>query len=526
VVVTWCGGAQAVKRNQWDVLQGRDVIIWPDADAPGRAAGAQLAEILSRIASRVRVITPDDQLDGWDVADAIATPWDAKEITSWATQHIKTVWPADEEPPAVAPKAKIVAQKSKPVARSVTTAAPAIDILTEESAFVHWGSLQLDTNEGGVPLPTLANASKIIQLHPQLKGRIWFDSFRGKIYQNFNGQPAEWSDDDDAQLTVMIQHSLKLSKFNLQLVSAAVGHAARRCARNSVTDYLNGLEWDGIERLSDWLADCLGVERNEYTMAVARNWPIGMVARAFVPGCKMDTMPVLEGTQGLRKSSFLEALGSPWYASIPTAFGEKDFLRDIQGNWLVEIPDMTGFSRRDSSHILATLAIQNDVYRAPYGRRTLSHPRVATFAATSESRNYLRGLRGRRRYWPLSCTAIDLDVLRAQKDQIFAEAVKEYRAGATWYEVPGQADQEQRDRAEPDLWSEKVLDYAEHIWEESKASKRYIPITSARILSDAIELPLAKQTDAEKSRIHTIMEDAGWVQVRDPHRRWKKVERV
>jgi len=238
-------------------------------------------------------------------------------------------------------------------------------------------------------------------------------------------------------------------------------------------------------------------------------------------------MPVLEGPQGMSKSTFLEVLGDPWYGSIPVAFGDKDFLQAIQGRWLVEIPDMTGFSKREHTQILATITIRSDIYRASYGRHTEEHPRVAIFAATSETDDYLQDARGRRRYWPLRCTDIDIDALHSMRDQIFAEAVARYREGAKWYEMPATADIEQSARATPDLWSDKVLDYCNELWEQSKFSRAPLAITSSRILSDAIEIPLAKQDDGCKKRIARILRENNWVQKRDAVGRvWKKMERV
>ncbi len=526
VVVTWAGGSSSVKSNDWQPLADRDVLIWPDADEPGARAAAHLAEILSNIAARVRIVQPpSDTPAGWDVADAVATPWDAKQVAAWATPHVKTVFPPADAPaePESEPK-----PEPEPIAAPVVVSTvPIVDAPkdTSGSALIHWDQFKLDCNEGGQPFATVANASTILQAHPDLKGRIWLDTFRQKIFHSLDGTPREWRERDDLKLTVRIQQALKLPKFDIRLVQSAVLHAAECQARNSVTEYLDSLTWDGMERLDHWLADCLGVKRDEYTTAVARNWLIAMVARAYVPGCKVDTMPVLEGTQGLSKSTFLEVLGSPWYGSIPTTFGEKDFLQAIQGRWLVEIPDMTGFSRSEHSKVLATLTIRHDIYRPTYGRYTFDHPRAAIFAATSETDNYLNDIRGRRRYWPLRCTAIDIDALQSQRDQLFAEAVKQYRAGEKWYEVPNQADEEQRARVEPDLWTDRVMDYADALWAEEIRSGRTMPVTSARILADAIELPLYKQTDSEKKRINRIMRENGWIQVRDPTRRWKKISR-
>lgn len=529
VVVTWAGGAQAVKKTDWTSLAEREVIIWPDADEPGTKAAAAIAEILSGIASRVRVIVPSDQADGWDIADAVTSGWDAKAIAAWATKNVRTVFPSPEPEPPPASEPDDPGPEAPPDMEVMTTprGLAGAEPLDDSAAVVNWHSLGLDLTEGGAPHPTIANASAIIQMHPALQGKIWYDSFRDKIYHTLRGAEMAWTDSDDVDLTVRIQQALKLPKFSLMLVQSAVGHAARRIARNSVRDWLESLEWDGILRLENWLNDCLGVDLTPYAMAVSRNWPIAMIARAYVPGCQVDTMPVLEGHQGRGKSRFLEALGTPWFKSLPMAFGDKDFLQAIQGAWLIEIPDMTGFSRREHTQILATITIRTDEYRRSYGRHTESHPRVAVFAATSETDDYLQETRGHRRYWPLRCHDINLDALRSQRDQVFAEALIRYRQGAPWHEMPDtETNSEQTDRSAPDLWTDPVLSYASRLWEESALQHRTIPITSTRILLDAIELPLAKQGDSEKKRIARIMRENGWIQSRDAFgRRWKKVER-
>lgn len=540
-VITWANGSQSVNKTDWTPLTGRDVVIWPDADEAGLSAAAKLAEMLLGKATRIRIITPPDGTPaGWDVADAIAEGWDAKRLTQWAAEHIRTVEAPPTTPAATARAAKKRATRSSPESTSSPSDAqrrpaavvnggeglPAV-VAAEISAPVSWQSLGLDTNEGGMPHATLANASQILQMHPDFKGRIWLDSFRGMIYHTLRGPAALWTDADSRRITARIQQQLRLPKFGLDVMQQGIQHAAECDARNSLTEWLDGLIWDEEPRLETWLMDTLGVEQTPYTMAIARNWPIAMVARAYVPGCKVDNMLVLEGVTGISKTSFLEVLGDPWYKSLSTAFGDKDFLQAIQGAWLVELADMISFSKREHTQILATLTIRQDSYRPSYGHYVENHPRVCLFAGTSENDEYLQDARGRRRFWPLRCQEIDLDALRAQREQIFAEAVHAYREGARWYEMPAQAtDTEQLARTATDLWTDRILEYVDHLWEESKRMGRVIPISSPRILVDAIEVPLAKQGDTERKRVARILRENSWVQVRDTYgRRWKKVER-
>ncbi len=249
-----------------------------------------------------------------------------------------------------------------------------------------------------------------------------------------------------------------------------------------------------------------------------------MVARAYVPGSKADHMPVLEGKMGRGKSSFLEILGGEWYDALTTAIGDKDFVQSLQGVWLVEIPDMAGFGRREHSQIIATITIRKDRYRASYGRYVENHPRGCILSATSETSDYLKTGAGRRRFWPLRCTDIDLDALLAQREQIFAEAVSRYRAGTTWHEMPEGTEDEQTARIEPDLWGEKILNHAAYLWDQS-ASKS-TQITSERLLTEVINLDVRDHGQSEKNRINGIMRDGGWIQLRTSSGRyWKRIDR-
>jgi predicted P-loop ATPase len=236
-----------------------------------------------------------------------------------------------------------------------------------------------------------------------------------------------------------------------------------------------------------------------------------MVARAYQPGCKMDNMPVLEGASGLSKTSLLEALGDEWYKPLPMEFGSKDFLQALRGAWLVEIPDMTGFGKVAHSAILATLTIRNDTYRAPYGREPQEYARTCVFAATSETDDYLADTRGKRRYWPLRCTDINLDGLRLSRADLFAEAISRYRNGARWYEMPDSTGDEQLARASDEPWQQPILQTARRWWEVAvQRGDGFREITAKNLLSQSMNLEVGKLTPADCRRVASILRGGGW----------------
>src|SRR5207247_7738015 len=106
-----------------------------------------------------------------------------------------------------------------------------------------------------------------------------------------------------------------------------------------------------------------------------------------------------------------------------------------------------------------------DRFRPPYGRRLIESPRQCIFADSVNHTNYLRDETASRRFWPVKSTRILIDELARDRDQLWAEAVVCYRAGAPWWlETPKlnqQAEAEQSARYEGDAWEPLVLEWAQ-----------------------------------------------------------------
>lgn len=518
--MTWYGGANAHGKADWAPLRGRRVALWPDADAAGWKAAAAILEVLAGIGAQATVVDTTDHADGWDVADWIAEGAKKAEILAYAKKRKRepSVWL--ESRAQAADRAVAAAQmegaatllpedmalgvevdsRDLQVGRPHDGRAP-IEVPSDSGAW-SIAELRLQCNAGGVPHPTVANVSRLLQEHPFWAGTIWYDEFRGRIMYQQGAKPTAWTDADDLRATVWMQAVMGLNKVGLQIVVSAVQHVAAVQRRNSVQDYLNGLVWDGTERLREWCADFLGCPQSEYSAAVGKNWLVSMVARAFRPGCQADHMPVLEGKMGRGKSTALEILGGQWYASLGQAFGSHEFQQAIQGVWLAEIPDMAGFQRREHSAVIAAVTTRWDRYRASYGRRAEDHPRVTIFGATSESDDYLPESRGIRRYWPLRCHDINLDGLRDQRDQLFAEAMKSYVAGASWHAMPeDEAKTEQEARREEDPWLEAIEQYC-------RLEDR---VTAKSVMEHGLGLKAAQSDRAAQMRVAKCLKSMGYV---------------
>jgi predicted P-loop ATPase len=288
-------------------------------------------------------------------------------------------------------------------------------------------------------------------------------------------------------------------------VRQGITSAAAQRERNSVTRWLDALKWDGRARLGSWMTDYLGTPNDDYHCRIGRNWLISMVARAYQPGCQVDTVPVLQGAMGKGKSSAVAILGGEWFAALPENFGSVDFFQCIQGKWLIEIPDLAGFRGRDHTIIISAISRRVDTYRASYGHHPEDRPRRTVFAITTElSAEYLSEGRGRRRFWPIECSTIDCTALATDREQLFAEAMAAYRSGEKWWEVTDDIAERQDVLVSEHPWTRSVLAYCK--------GKEVLGVHAGDILELALSIRLQDQHDGQKGIVSKILSMDGWKQ--------------
>ena len=206
----------------------------------------------------------------------------------------------------------------------------------------------------------------------------------------------------------------------------------------------------------------LGAEESFYVEKIGKMMLVAMVARIFEPGCQVDYMPILEGGQGLRKSSACRALaGAEWFSDALPDIHSKDASVHVRGKWLVEIAELSAIGRAESEHLKAFITRREERYRPPYGRIEVRELRQCLYIGTTNATTYLRDETGARRFWPVKVGRIDLGKLRRDRDQLFAEAVLCYQAGDPWW--PDEAFEaehvrpQQDARFETDPWEETIV---------------------------------------------------------------------
>jgi predicted P-loop ATPase len=351
---------------------------------------------------------------------------------------------------------------------------------------------------------TLYNLMQYMKNVPGLGKQIRHNELSGLV--EWCGEPL--CDTDYVDIQTMIEQA----GFNP--ASGAIPPAVARTALfnkyHPVREYLDALKWDGTKRLDRFLHILFGTADGPYERAVGAKWMIGAVARVYQPGCKMDTMLVLEGPQGLKKSTALRTLfGGQYFVEMVNELRDhKKFVEQIGGKWVVEFAELSAIKGADVELVKAVITMQVDKTRLSYGRHTVELPRQCVFAASvnpKAGQGYLRDSTGNRRFWPVSCSAIDLPRLERKRDQLWAEALTRYRDGEEWWlsdEETKLAVREQDQRMQGDAWEDTIANYL----------TPGFAYTSSQLLSDAIKMPIERHDQRAKDRVALIMADLGWVQ--------------
>lgn len=298
-----------------------------------------------------------------------------------------------------------------------------------------------------------------------------------------------WRDADDAQLICYVDE--RYGTFSQRNYSIAVAKVVDDRSYHPIRDYFRDLPpWDEVPRVETALIDYLGADDTPYVRAVTRKLLCAAYVRVHNPGIKFDNMIVLNGEQGIGKSTFIAKLGMEWYSDSLNLsdMNDKTAAEKLQGYWIIEIGELAGMKKADLDKVKAFISRQDDKYRASFGRRVTPHPRQCVFIGTTNNENgYLRDVTGNRRYWNVKVTgkgkynAWDLD--QDTVDQIWAEAAVIAKAGEKLYLPPDleeYAKYEQRLAMESDDREGLVQEYLDMLlprgWEDMNiyARREYI----------------------------------------------------
>lgn len=392
---------------------------------------------------------------------------------------------------------------------------------------------RLRRDDRGRVIPDLDNVLIALRGEERLAGAITFDEMRqhslvAKAWPHVpDGKPGadpphETGDDDIARLQQWLQR-MGIPRIGREIVGQAVEVVAHDHSFHPVRDWLSGLQWDKVNRIDRWLFVYFGAEAEdeaaiEYVSAIGRMFLIAMVARVFEPGCQADYMLVLEGDQGILKSSACRVLAGEWFSdSLPETIQSKDARQHLRGKWLIEISELAGVSKADTEALKAFITRREERYRPPFGRHDVIEKRQCLFIGTTNQDSYIKDQTGGRRYWPVKCLSIDVAGLALAREQLLAEAVARFRRGDRWW--PTAEDEakffkpQQEKRTEDDPWVPPI-----EMWADGTMLNT---VTVSQIARECLGFDgNSRIGPSEQRRIVGILKALGWTPARSKKSRY------
>ena len=554
--VAWPGGCKTWKLADWSWLAGRTVTAWPDADAqrerltpqerqtdidpatkplrpldkqPGWQAMQGIAGTLQAdhgcTVSVCHPGPPGERPDGWDIADAIAEGWTADQVRAFIAMALHFQPPAAAESAAAPRTAGAGPGKDR---------APTLwqDMLLRSSS----GAIKAVRENVVLAIDGQDRDGQWIPGDAAVAGAIRFTEFTNDVVKvrevPWGTGAGVWEEVDELEMGNWLSRVHGLPSMPRGTLEEAVAMVAKRHRFHPVRAEFEALrgKWDGIPRLGTWLRICC-LEEDEWDdttplqqyLSKVGTWMLmAIVARVFTPGCKFDYMPILEGDQGLGKSTLARVLGGEHFADTGLVLGDKDSYQNLQGVSVYEWGELDSLTKAEVTKVKQFISSMKDRFRASFDRRPKDYPRQCVFIGTTNEDHYLVDPTGNRRFWPIRVTRqIDIAWLRENRAQLFAEAVHRVDAGErfhpTFQEQKALFDDQQQQRQIESAIQAAVLRY---LYDENAKftgaadNGTLVNDISAPELLGRVGISVDKQTHQLLRQATAALRKAGWERYR------------
>lgn len=484
-------------------LEGKLFVLFPQNDRPkneSRREFVRLSQLLVARGARVVLINTHEEF---------------KDVAAWRQAHPEAEWPppevrkayqpepgdelGDEERPVLPPGLAVAIPaevRTERFAQDFTTLCALLDDRMHREAIMGrgeltWCEMTWRVRHAGRELSEVDLST--IRLGLEAQGR------------STDGKPLKFAEEDIAKALTLL---------------------ARRKPVHPVREWLQGLKWDGVERIEADLPRALGHEEYSFAGRLLMRWMVAAVARAMVPGCKVDTVLVLVGPQGFLKSTFFEVLGGAWFTDTPVHVGDKDGKLVMRRAWLIEWAELESMRRaRDQEALKGFLSARVDLFRKPYGRDIVEAPRHCIIVGSTNQEEYLGDATGSRRFWTVRVKkVVDQEWVREAREQLWAEAVAIYSAAQRcarcrphmrcaehrWFLT----EEEEASRAEENSAHEEQHPWLEVIRDWLDSHLAFAHVTPEQILVESVGMEVSKIRNADQQAVGATLRKLGWKRVK------------
>ena len=340
----------------------------------------------------------------------------------------------------------------------------------------------------------------ILRRDRRWRNRIWLNTFTNTLKMD----DRDYRDSDDTRISLWVSRAYGI-EFSENYVSHVVQLIGEERSRNPLLEWLDTMHWDGVQRIESWITEATDCEDNELNRKMGEKWLIQAIARAYKPGSKADCVLILAGAQGAGKSTLFRELASEnFFADTPLDIGSPNSYSQIQRAWIYEVAELDSVRRSANSATKAFLSAQEDTYRPAYGRHAVTVKRHVVFAGTTNESQFINDMTGSRRYWPIRCNEVDLEYVRENRDQLWAEAIVAFNAGDTWW-LDRDMDQTRHDAShifrQDDPWTAPIAAYL-------TTQAGYV--TSQMIMEDGLKIERARMSRRDEMRVSDILTELGY----------------
>lgn len=393
-----CGGSGDWKSDASILFQNANVIVLADNDKPGGKLASTVVKDLKGIVKSIKIIVPMPNTPKADITDYFEAGYTVEEFknlikTGDDTESICADVQQDQKQDTG--KKRSVIQKSK----DEVAGGPALVFKFLDCNYDEDGNVKSVKQ-------LVHNFEIVMDKDSRFAGKIRLNEFAQQPYlygsvpwENENNCRA-WSSHDDSALFSLIQADYGLK--SRQDFADALKNVSMRNKFHPVRELLDSLTWDGKEHIRSLLPEYLGAEDSDYTYQVMRLWMLGAVSRVYKPGSKFDYTIILQGSQGIGKSTFLKlmALDDSWFNDSLDSLDSDKAVQSLTGSWIIELAELKSLARTAGGveSVKRFLTATQDKYRIPYERRADTFYRQCVFAGTTNKDDFLQDETGNRRF--------------------------------------------------------------------------------------------------------------------------------